>query len=367
MSTKTRYFAVMFLFVTLITLYPSKTAVSYGQASFYSDSPLIAETTECISSLMTSTIVGASENCTEMINKVDPVSNTSPNVITPENDTSDVITPENDTSGSISDATSLSKNNPFYTEFQNPNDDTSSFPVSSSDTVVEDGLANTDSSSSPPPDNPPTPTSSDTVVEDGLANTDSSSSPPPDNPPTSTFTQQQNPNLANVTPPSPIESIDSKNNSDQSANEINELRTLVDENNEDGEKISECFHRASVPDAYLADLEIIECAEDHESFSDDNNVNLDVSDEVNSDNNNDKSDNTRIKEISECFHRAFISDAYLADLEIIECAEDHESFSDDNNVNLDVSDEVNLNENGSDDGNSDENGSDDGNSDENDE
>ena len=279
MSTKTRYFAVMFLFVTLITLYPSKTAVSYGQASFYSDSPLIAETTECISSLMTSTIVGASENCTEMINKVDPVSNTSPNVITPENDTSDVITPENDTSGSISDATSLSKNNPFYTEFQNPNDDTSSFPVSSSDTVVEDGLANTDSSSSPPPDNPPT----------------------------STFTQQQNPNLANVTPPSPIESIDSKNNSDQSANEINELRTLVDENNEDGEKISECFHRASVPDAYLADLEIIECAEDHESFSDDNNV------------------------------------------------------------NLDVSDEVNLNENGSDDGNSDENGSDDGNSDENDE
>ncbi len=96
MSNNIRSFTVIFLFVTLITLYPSKITVSFGQASFYSDSPLMAETTDCISSLMTSAIVGSSEDCTDIVNKANPLANNIPDESV--NDTSDIIKPDNDTS-----------------------------------------------------------------------------------------------------------------------------------------------------------------------------------------------------------------------------------------------------------------------------
>ena len=60
---------VIFSFITLISLYPSNIAVSYGQAGLYSDSPLIAYTTDCMVNMMTSTIIGSSQDCTENINK----------------------------------------------------------------------------------------------------------------------------------------------------------------------------------------------------------------------------------------------------------------------------------------------------------
>jgi hypothetical protein len=300
---------VIFLFISLISLYPSNIAVSYGQAGFYSDSPLIASTTDCMASMMTSTIVGSPQDCTENISKVIPPSDDVSNVIKPENSTPNVIKPENSTPNSMDNPNSLSKNNPFYSEFQNTNADTSSLPSASLDS----------------PDN-------------GFANTDSAS-PPADNPSTSMSSQQQIPNSSYVTPASPIESLDGVNNTNTSSSEINELGNVVDKNNENGEEISGCFDRASVTDASLSNSEIIKCAEDHESFSNDNNVNLDVADEEKPDGNNDESDNARIKEISSCFDRAFVPDANLSDLEIIKCAEDRDSFSNENSANLDVADD----------------------------
>jgi hypothetical protein len=305
-----------------------------------------------MASMMTSTIVGSPQDCTENISKVNPLSNdapsvvkpesTTPSVVKPESTTPSVVKPESTTPNSMDDANSLSKNNPFYSEFQNTNDDTSSLPSTSMNS----------------PDN-------------GFASTDSTtSSPPEDNPSTSMSSQQQNPNSSYVIPVSPpIESLDGKNNTNTSSSEIDELGNLVDKNNENGEEISGCFDRASVPDATLSNSEIIKCAEDHESFSSDNSANLDVADEGKTDGNSDgndndgnsnESDNARIKEISGCFDRAFVPDASLSDLEIIKCAEDRDSFSSDNDANLDVADE------GKTDGNSDGNDSDGNDSDGND-
>jgi hypothetical protein len=356
-SSKTHSFMAILSFITLISLYPSNIAVSYGQAGLYSDSPLIAYTTDCIASMMTSTIVGSPQDCTENTSKVTPPSNDASNIIKPENtskvtppsnDASNIIKPDNTTPNSMDNANSLSKNNPFYSEFQNTNADTSSFP----------------STSMSSPDN-------------GLANNDSIS-PPADNPSTSMSSTQQNPNSTYVIPPSPIESLDGKNNTNNTANEINELGNIVDKNNENGEEISGCFDRASVADASLSDLEIIKCAEDRDSFSDENNVtnennvNLNVDDEEKPDGNNDESDDARIKEISACFDRAFVPDASLSDLEIIKCAEDRDSFSDENNVtnennaNLDLADEEKPDGNDSDGNDSDGNDSDGNDSDGND-
>jgi hypothetical protein len=60
--------------------------------------------------------------------------------------------------------------------------------------------------------------------------------------------------------------LDGKNNSDISADEISGLKNILDKNNKHGEEISGCFDRAFVPDSYLSDSEIIQCAEDHDSF-----------------------------------------------------------------------------------------------------
>ncbi|MBA3283450.1 MAG: hypothetical protein H0U27_00115 [Nitrosopumilus sp.] len=184
--------------------------------------------------------------------------------------------------------------------------------------------------------------------DNGFANT-GPTSPPADNPSTSMSSLQQNPNSSYAIPASPVESLDGKNNTNMSSSEINELGNLVDKNNENGEEISGCFDRASVPDASLSDSEIIKCAEDHESFSNENNVNVDVDNEGKTDGDNDESDNERIKEISACFDRAFVPDASLSDLEIIKCAEDRDSFSSENSANLDVADEGKTD--GKDDGN----------------
>src|SRR5918997_6665338 len=96
-SSKTHSFIVIFSFITIASLYNSNIAVSYGQAGLYSDSPLIAYTTDCMASMMTSTIVGSPQDCTESISKVNPPSNDASNVITPEN-TSKVNPPSNDAS-----------------------------------------------------------------------------------------------------------------------------------------------------------------------------------------------------------------------------------------------------------------------------
>jgi hypothetical protein len=102
---------------------------------------------------------------------------------------------------------------------------------------------------------------------------------------------QQNPNSSYFVPESPIESLDGKNNTNMSSSEINELKNLVVKNNENGEEISGCFDRASIPDATLSKSEIIQCAEDHESFSNENNVNADVDNEGKTDGRDDGNDN----------------------------------------------------------------------------
>ena len=78
-----------------------------------------------------------------------------------------------------------------------------------------------------------------------------------------------------------------------------------------------------------SDQEIIECAKDRDSFSQNSLNNYALSDKIENNDNKDndgKTDNKHSKEISECFDRAFGIDNYLSDSEIIECAKDRDSF-----------------------------------------
>ncbi|MBA3749289.1 MAG: hypothetical protein H0X03_00030 [Nitrosopumilus sp.] len=295
-SSKTRSFAVIFLFITLIYLYPSKVVITYGQISLLPDNSLIATTTDCITSMMTSTLIGSNADCIENLNKMNITSDiNSLSKIDDANNSLSKIDDANNSLSKIDDANnSLSKNNPFYLEFQNlkTNNNTSSFPTSINS--VDGSLANSGSSPSPlspPPDNPPTSINS---VDGSLANSGSSPSP--------------------ILPSSPPG---------------NELGNMLDKKNKNGKEIGDCFDRAFIPDFYLSDSEIIKCAEDHDSFSNNNNINSNSDDnKKNNDNkdNDSESDDERTKEIGDCFDRAFIPDFYLSDSEIIKCAEDHDSF-----------------------------------------
>ena len=60
---KSRLFCNVFLFTTLIFLYPTKFITSYGQTSFIPDKLAIAKTTDCINSMITSVFMGSSSDC----------------------------------------------------------------------------------------------------------------------------------------------------------------------------------------------------------------------------------------------------------------------------------------------------------------
>jgi hypothetical protein len=105
-----------------------------------------------------------------------------------------------------------------------------------------------------------------------------------------------------------------------------ELGESLDGKNKHSKEISACFDRAFSIDNYLSDSEIIECAKDRDSYSQNSLHNYALSDNIKNNDNDGKTDNKHSKEISACFDRAFSIDNYLSDSEIIECAKDRDSF-----------------------------------------
>ncbi|HEU5172313.1 MAG TPA: hypothetical protein VFT83_02195, partial [Nitrososphaeraceae archaeon] len=61
---------MMFLLISFTTIYGSNFNLSYGQISLVPDNSLIAQTTDCITSMMTSALIGVNSDCTDNISKI---------------------------------------------------------------------------------------------------------------------------------------------------------------------------------------------------------------------------------------------------------------------------------------------------------
>ncbi|MDF0680003.1 MAG: hypothetical protein P0116_03460 [Candidatus Nitrosocosmicus sp.] len=149
---------------------------------------------------------------------------------------------------------------------------------------------------------------------------------PVSNPSTFSGLQQQNMNQP-VSNPYSFQSFHTSINKNIYTNPTNsELGESLDGKNKHSKEISACFDRAFSIDNYLSDSEIIECAKDRDSYSQNSLHNYALSDNIKNNDNDGKTDNKHSKEISACFDRAFSIDNYLSDSEIIECAKDRDSF-----------------------------------------
>jgi hypothetical protein len=312
---------MVFLLISFSTIY-AKFTPSYGQISLVPDNSLIAQTTDCITSMMTSALIGINSDCTDNLNKIN---STYPDKAPDSSSTSSVSSsssdkaPDSSSTSSVSSSSNsnpynLSKNNPFYHEFQSKNtvNGDVSTPTFTSDSSNMANGNYMDTFQSPPQDNPSTFTKS----------------PPQDNPSTFSELQQQNLNRP-ISNPYSFQSFHTSINKNIYTNPTNsELGASLDGKNKHSKEISACFDRAFSIDNYLSDSEIIECAKDRDSYSQNSLHNYALSDNIkNNDEDNDgKTDNKHSKEISACFDRAFSIDNYLSDSEIIECAKDRDSF-----------------------------------------
>ena len=297
---------MVFLLISFSTIYGSKFTPSYGQISLVPDNSLIAQTTDCITSMMTSALIGINSDCTDNLNKIN---STYPDKAPDSSSSSTSVS-----SSSINNPYNLSKNNPFYHEFQSKNtvDGDVSTPTFTSDSSNTSNGNYMDAFQSPPQGNP------STFLK----------SPPQDNPSTLSEFQQQNMNRPISNPYSFQSFHTSINKNIYTTPTSSELGESLDGKNKHSKEIAACFDRAFSIDNYLSDLEIIECAEDRDSYSQNNLHNYALSDNIknNDDDNDGKTDNKHSKEIAACFDRAFSIDNYLSDSEIIECAEDRDSF-----------------------------------------
>ena len=239
---------VMFLLISFTTIYGSDFNLSYGQISLVPDNSLIAQTADCITSMMTSALIGVNSNCTDKISKINstyPDSNTTP--------ASSSSTPSNNNHNPYN----LSKNNPFYHEFQTKNnttsDDSMSIFTSDSSNPIDSNYASTFTSS--PQDNPST----------------FMKSPPQDNPSTFSGLQQQSINQP-VSNPYSFQSLHTTINKYPNtvpipaSTQSDDIGNSLEGKNKHSKEISECFDRAFSIDNYLSDSEIIECAKDRDSF-----------------------------------------------------------------------------------------------------
>ncbi len=314
---------MVFLLISFSTIYGSKVTSSYGQISLVPDNSLIAQTTDCITSMMTGALIGINSDCTDNLNKINSSASSSdkaPDSSTSVSSSASSSDKAPDSSTSVSSSSSnsnpynLSKNNPFYHEFQSKNtvDGDVSTPTFTSDSSNTANGNYMDTFQSPPQDNP------STFIK----------SPPQDNPSTFSELQQQNMNRP-ISNPYSFQSFQTSINKNIYTNPTNsELGESLDGKNKHSKEISACFDRAFSIDNYLSDSEIIECAKDRDSYSQNSLHNYALSDNIknNDDDNDGKTDNKHSKEISACFDRAFSIDNYLSDSEIIECAKDRDSF-----------------------------------------
>ena len=60
---------MVFLLISFLTIY-AKFTPSYGQISLVPDNSLIAQTTDCITSMMTSALIGINSDCTDNLDKI---------------------------------------------------------------------------------------------------------------------------------------------------------------------------------------------------------------------------------------------------------------------------------------------------------
>jgi hypothetical protein len=347
---------MVFLLISFSTIFGSKFTSSYGQISLVPDNSLIAQTTDCITSMMTGALIGINSDCTDNLNKINstypdkaPDSSTSVSSSDKAPDSSTSVSSSSDkapdsstsvssssdkapdsstsvSSHSNSNPYNLSKNNPFYHEFQSKNTvdgdvSTHTFTSDSSNTANGNYM---DTFQSPPQDNP------STFIKSPPQDNPSTfiKSPPQDNPSTFSELQQQNMNRP-ISNPYSFQSFHTSINKNIYTNPTNsELGESLDGKNKHSKEISACFDRAFSIDNYLSDSEIIECAKDRDSYSQNSLHNYALSDNIknNDDDNDGKTDNKHSKEISACFDRAFSIDNYLSDSEIIECAKDRDSF-----------------------------------------
>ena len=238
---------MVFLLISFSTIYGSKLTSSYGQISLVPDNSLIAQTTDCITSMMTGALIGINSDCTDNLNKINstypdkaPDSSSTSSVSSSSDKAPDSSSTSSISSSSNSNPYNLSKNNPFYHEFQSKN------------------TVNGDVST-------PTFTSDSSNTVDGNY-MDTFQSPPQDNPSTFSALQQQNMNQP-VSNPYSFQSFHTSINKNIYTNPTNsELGESLDGKNKHSKEIAACFDRAFSIDNYLSDSEIIECAKDRDSF-----------------------------------------------------------------------------------------------------
>ena len=262
---------MVFLLISFSTIYGSNFTPSYGQISLVPDNSLIAQTTDCITSMMTSALIGINSDCTDNLNKLESTdpdkapnstttsvssSDKAPNSTTTSVSSSDKAPNSTTTSVSLSSSSNphnLSKNNPFYHEFQSKNivnGDVSTPTFTSDSSNIANGDYMDTFLKSPPQDKP------STFLK----------SPPQDKPSTLPELQQQNMNQP-VSNPYSFQSFHKSINKNIYTNPTNsELAESLDGKNKHSKEISACFDRAFSIDNYLSDSEIIECAKDRDSF-----------------------------------------------------------------------------------------------------
>src|SRR5215210_7653726 len=119
---------MVFLLISFSTIYGSKFTSSYGQISLVPDNSLIAQTTDCITSMMTGALIGINSDCTDNLNKINSTypdkapDSSSTSSLSSSSSSSDKA-PDSSSTSSVSSSFNsnphnLSKNNPFYHEFQ---------------------------------------------------------------------------------------------------------------------------------------------------------------------------------------------------------------------------------------------------------
>ena len=198
------YFTIIFLFLTLISLTSTKVLISHGQTNLVPDKSAIIKTTDCISNMITGVFMRANSDCSD--NLLDAKNNNSSN-------------------SNLSNSKDSLPN-----EIENNNNKTFTSSIINNGDLKKD--------------------------DDSLSL---------ENP--SSFTQSlkltQDLSLVNS---SSLQSIGDKVKSDNSLDDNNKLKSLLDKNKH-GKEIFECFNRAVISISSLPDSAIIKCAKDYNSFN----------------------------------------------------------------------------------------------------
>jgi hypothetical protein len=198
------YFTIILLFLTLIFLNSINVLISQGQTNLVPDKSSIIKTTDCISNMITGVFMHINSDCSD--NLLD-----------------------------------IKNNNSSNSNLTNSNDSLSN--------GIENNINKTFTSS--------------VINNRDLKKDDYSLSL--ENPSSFTQSVKLNQDLPLVNSSS-LQSIGDKIKSDNSLDDNNKLKNLLDKNRH-GKEIFECFNRAVISISSLPDSAIIKCAKDYDSFN----------------------------------------------------------------------------------------------------